>query len=294
MTAALPASIPSPTSSILWLGPLPLRAYALCILAGIAAAIWIGDRRLRDRGGEAGVVLDVAMWAVPFGIVGGRIYHVITTPQPYFGEGGHPIDALKIWEGGLGIWGAVALGAVGAWIGCRQLRVSFLTFADAVVPGILVAQAIGRWGNWFNNEIYGPATDLPWGLEIHRWDGATGRAAVDAAGDPVVLGTFHPTFLYESLFLLALAILLLVVDRRRRLAPGQVLGLYVAGYPVGRIIIEMMRTDAANTILGLRVNIWTSIVVFVLGVVIYVVCGRRDDRGSETKVSDSEKSTLTR
>ena len=289
-----PAALPSPTVGVLELGPLTIHAYALCILAGIAAAIWIGDRRLRDRGGEPGVVLDVAMWAVPFGIVGGRIYHVITTPQPYFGEGGHPIDALKIWEGGLGIWGAVALGAVGAWIGCRQLRVSFLTFADAVVPGILVAQAIGRWGNWFNNEIYGPATDLPWGLEIHRWDGATGRAAVDAAGDPVVLGTFHPTFLYESLFLLVLAVALLVLDRRLRLAPGQVMALYIAGYPVGRFFIELLRTDAANTILGLRVNIWTSLAVFVLGVVLYIVLGRRARSGEETNISDSEKSPLSR
>lgn len=290
----IPAALPSPTVGVIELGPLTLHAYALCILAGIAAAIWIGDRRMRDRGGEPGLVLDVAMWAVPFGIVGGRLYHVITTPQPYFGDGGHPVDALKIWQGGLGIWGAIALGALGAWLGLRKEGVGFLTFADAVAPGVLVAQAIGRWGNWFNNEIHGEETDLPWALEIHRWDSSAGRAVVDAAGEPVVLGTFHPTFLYESLFLLALAILLLVVDRRRRLAPGQVLGLYVAGYPVGRIIIEMMRTDAANTILGLRVNIWTSIVVFVLGVVIYVVCGRRDDRGSETKVSDSETSTLTR
>lgn len=290
----IPATLPSPTVGVIELGPLTLHAYALCILAGIAAAIWIGDRRTRDRGGEPGLVLDVAMWAVPFGIVGGRLYHVITTPQPYFGDGGHPVDALKIWQGGLGIWGAIALGALGAWLGLRKEGVGFLTFADAVAPGVLVAQAIGRWGNWFNNEIHGEETDLPWALEIHRWDSSAGRAVVDAAGEPVVLGTFHPTFLYESLFLLALAILLLVVDRRRRLAPGQVLGLYVAGYPVGRIIIEMMRTDAANTILGLRVNIWTSIVVFVLGVVIYVVCGRRDDPGSETKVSDSEKSSLTR
>ncbi|WP_434967606.1 prolipoprotein diacylglyceryl transferase [Janibacter indicus] len=289
-----PAALPSPTVGVLELGPLTIHAYALCILAGIAAAIWIGDRRLRDRGGEAGVVLDVAMWAVPFGIVGGRIYHVITTPQPYFGEGGHPIDALKIWEGGLGIWGAVALGAVGAWIGCRQLRVSFLTFADAVVPGILVAQAIGRWGNWFNNEIYGPATDLPWGLEIHRWDGATGRAAVDAAGDPVVLGTFHPTFLYESLFLLVLAVALLVLDRRLRLAPGQVMALYIAGYPVGRFFIELLRTDAANTILGLRVNIWTSLAVFVLGVVLYIVLGRRARSGEEKNISESETVPLSR
>lgn len=290
----IPAALPSPTVGVLELGPLTIHAYALCILAGIAVAIWMGDRRMRDRGGEPGVVLDIAMWAVPFGIVGGRIYHVITTPQPYFGEGGSPIDALKIWQGGLGIWGAVALGALGTWIGTRKEGLSFREFADAVFPGVLIAQAIGRWGNWFNNEIYGEKTDLPWALEIHRWDSSAGRAVVDASGDPVVLGTFHPTFLYEALFLLVLAILLLVLDRRLRLAPGQIMGLYIAGYPVGRVVIEMMRTDAANTILGLRVNIWTCIFVFVLGVVIYVVCGRRTASADVTKVSDAEKSTLSR
>lgn len=273
-----PAVLPSPTVGVLELGPLTIHAYALCILAGIFLAVWIGDRRLRDRGAEPGVMLDIAMWAVPFGIVGGRLYHVITTPQPYFGAGGHPIDALKIWQGGLGIWGAVALGAVGAWIGARQAGLRFLDVADSAAPGVLVAQALGRWGNWFNNEIYGEPTDRPWGLRIHEWDPSRGRAVLDASGDPVVLGTFQPTFLYESFFLLLLAILLLVLERRTRLAPGQFLGLYVAGYPVGRIVIEMMRTDAANTILGLRVNIWTSIGVFLLGVAIVVWSRRRARR----------------
>ena len=289
-----PSALPSPTSAVIELGPLTIHAYALCILAGIGAPIWVADRRLRDRGGEPGTALDVAMWAVPFGIVGGRLYHVISTPQPYFGEGGDPVAALKIWEGGLGIWGAIALGALGAWLGLRSTGIRFLDFADAAAPGILVAQAIGRWGNWFNNEIYGEETDLPWGLEIHRWDTAAGGAAMDASGDPVVLGTFHPTFLYESLFLLGLAILLLVIDRRARLAPGQVLGLYVAGYPMGRIIIETMRTDEANLILGLRVNIWTSILVFALGVAIYVVSARRGSRPAASRVLPSEKKSLTR
>jgi len=290
----LPGALPSPTQAVIELGPLTIHAYALCILAGIGAAIWIADRRLRDRGGEPGTALDVAIWAVPFGIVGGRLYHVITTPQPYFGADGTPIDALKIWEGGLGIWGAIAVGAVGAWLGLRSTGIRFLDFADAAAPGILVAQAIGRWGNWFNNEIHGEATDLPWGLEIHRWDVATGRAAVDAAGDPIVLGTFHPTFLYESLFLLVLAVLILVVDRRARLAPGQVLGLYVAGYPLGRIIIETMRTDAANTLLGLRVNIWTSVIVFALGIAIYGFCGPRRAGARRPRAPHPEKSALNR
>ena len=289
-----PGALPSPTTAALEVGPLMIHAYALCILVGIAVATWIADRRLRDRGAEPGTALDVAMWAVPFGIVGGRIYHVITTPQPYFGENGSPVDALKIWQGGLGIWGAVALGAVGAWIGLRSTGIRFADFADAAAPGILVAQAIGRWGNWFNNEIYGEATDLPWGLEIHRWDAAAGKAALDGAGEPIVTGTFHPTFLYESLFLLGLAILLLVLDRGGRFAPGQVAGLYIAGYPVGRIIIETMRSDEANLILGLRVNIWTSILVFALGAAVYVACGRAARRRDVRFVSASEKAVPTR
>ncbi|MGE9807711.1 MULTISPECIES: prolipoprotein diacylglyceryl transferase [unclassified Janibacter] len=278
MSAALPASIPSPTVGAIHLGPLTIHAYALCILAGIFVAVWVTQRRLTDRGGPETAALDVATWGVPFGIVGGRIYHVITSPQAYFGEGGHPIDALKIWEGGMGIWGAVALGALGVWIGARQAGVSFLDVCDSAVPGVALAQAIGRWGNWFNNEIYGRETDLPWGLVIHDWDMGTGRAVRDAAGDPVVLGTFHPMFLYESIFCLVLAIFLLRLDSRRVLAKGQVMAAYIAGYPVGRIVFENMRTDAANTILGLRVNVWVSVAVFLLGVGLWIWAGRRQRR----------------
>ena len=276
----LPGALPSPTTAALEIGPLTIHAYAMCILAGIAVAIWMGDRRLQDRGAQEGIVLDVAMWAVPFGIVGGRLYHVITTPQPYFGENGNPLDALKIWQGGLGIWGAVALGAVGAWLGLRSTDVRFLDFTDAVAPGVLVAQGIGRWGNWFNNEIYGEPTDLPWGVTIHQFDAGAGRAVVDAAGQPIVLGTYHPTFLYEALFLFVLAIVLLAVDRRVVLARGQVLALYVMGYPAGRFFIELMRTDAANTILGLRVNLWVSVIVFTFGVVLFLIFGRKQRANS--------------
>lgn len=286
--------IPSPTVGAWHIGPFAVRGYALCILLGIVVAVWMTQRRLQARGGRPGVALDIAAWAVPFGIVGGRIYHVITSPQAYFGENGEPIDAVKIWHGGMGIWGAVALGALGAWIGARRHGVRFLDFGDAAVPGIAVAQAIGRWGNWFNNEIHGGATDLPWGLEIHRWDAAAGRAVLDAAGEPIVLGTFHPTFLYEALFLLVLAIGLLVLDRRRSLAPGQLMGAYIAGYPVGRILIEMMRTDPANTLLGLRVNIWTSLLVFILGVTVWAVCGRRGATPRPALVSHGEKSSSGR
>jgi prolipoprotein diacylglyceryl transferase len=276
------AYLPSPTVGVVHLGPFPLRMYAVCILAGIVLAVWLAGRRLDARGYEHGKVVDIAGWAVLFGILGGRIYHVVTTPDPYWGEGGQPLDALKIWNGGLGIWGAISLGALGAWIGCRRHDVSFLDFADAAVPGIAFAQAIGRWGNWFNNELHGGPTTLPWGLRVYEWDQGAGRAVVDASGDPIVAGVFHPTFLYEFLFLLALGAALLVVDRRRSLAPGQLLGLYVAGYPVGRIVIEMMRTDEAELILGQRLNVWTSLLVFLLGVWVYWYTGRRARRREET------------
>ena len=275
MTLLLPLTIPSPTVGVFHLGPIPLRMYALSILAGIVLATWLTGRRLVARGYEADQAVDVAAWAVLFGIVGGRLYHVITTPGPYWGADGRPLDALKVWQGGLGIWGAVALGALGVWIGCRRHGISFLAFADAAVPGVALAQAVGRLGNWFNNELYGGPTDLPWGLTIHEWDSSAGRAVVDAAGDPVVKGVFHPTFLYELLFLLVLAALLLAVDRRRRLAPGQLFGLYVAGYPVGRIVVEKMRTDEAELILGQRLNVWTSVLVFALGLWIIWFTGRR-------------------
>jgi len=274
------ASLPSPTVGVWHLGPFPLRMYAVCILLGIVVAVWLTGRRLVDRGYEAGQALDVAAYAVPFGIVGGRIYHVITTPDPYWGEGGNPVDALKIWEGGLGIWGAIALGAFGIWVGCRQVGIRFLPFLDAAVPGVALAQAIGRVGNWFNNELYGGPTTLPWGLTIHQWDQGAGRAVEDASGNPVVLGVFHPTFLYEMIWLVILAVALLVIDKRRALAPGKLAGLYVAGYPVGRIVIEFMRTDKAELILGVRLNVWTSIIVFALGLWIYWFTGRRAERNA--------------
>jgi len=275
MLTPLPLEIPSPTTGVWNLGPLPIRAYAMCILAGIVVAIWITQRRLATRGGTPGQVLDISAWAVPFGIVGGRIYHLITSPQAYFGEGGNPWNGFKVWEGGLGIWGAIALGALGAYIGCRRAGVRFLDFVDSAAPGILVAQALGRFGNYFNNEIHGAPTDLPWGLRIYEWDPLAGHAVVDADGNPVVLGVFHPTFLYEAIFCVLLAGLLVWLDRRYDFRRGQIFALYIAGYPVGRGVIEFMRTDDANHILGLRVNSWVSILVFVLGVGLFIWYGRR-------------------
>nr|WP_246308950.1 prolipoprotein diacylglyceryl transferase [Kineosphaera limosa] len=280
--------IPSPTQGVWFIGPLPLRAYALCILAGIVVAVWWTQKRLEARGGQPGQVLDVAMWAVPFGIVGARLYHVISSYQPYFGPEGRPLDALKIWEGGLGIWGGVALGAVGMWIGCRRHAVRFADLADAIAPPLLVAQAIGRFGNYFNNELYGAPTDLPWGLQIHAWNHALGRAVVDADGNPVVLGTFHPTFLYEALWCVLAAAFLVWLERRVKLPRGGLAACYLMAYTLGRVVIENVRIDEANHILGLRVNVWTSIAVFALGALLLLRLRRtqRNEQRSEDQRED--------
>ncbi|WP_206074609.1 prolipoprotein diacylglyceryl transferase [Antribacter gilvus] len=275
--AALPASIPSPSQHTWYLGIFPLRAYALAILLGIIAAILITRRRWVARGGDADDVLDVAFWAVPFGIVGGRIYHVLSSPDAYFGEnfsgGGEPIRALYIWEGGLGIWGAVALGAVGGWIGCRRLGIKFSSYADALAPGLLVAQAIGRLGNWFNQELFGAPTTLPWGLEISP--GVLEQLAVDT-GQAYPEGTlFHPTFLYELVWNLAMAGVLIYLDRRFRLGHGRVFWAYVLVYTLGRVWIEMLRIDTAEHILGLRLNVWTSILLGLAAVVVSVILARK-------------------
>jgi prolipoprotein diacylglyceryl transferase len=270
----LAAAIPSPPQHTWYLGPFPLRAYALAILAGIVVALWLTRRRWVERGGEADDVLEIAFWAVPFGIVGGRLYHVFSTPDPYWGAGGDPVRALYVWEGGLGIWGAVALGAVGAYIGCRRQKVSFPAFADALAPGLLLAQAVGRLGNWFNQELFGAPTTLPWGLRVDD-----GVAA--AAGYPP--GTlFHPTFLYEMVWNIGAALLLIYLDRRFRLGHGRVFWLYVLVYTLGRVWIEMLRIDEAELVLGLRLNVWTSIVVGLGALVAFVVVGRRHPGREET------------
>lgn len=288
----LPLAIPSPDQAVWMLGPFPIRAYAFCILLGIVAAVVITSRRFIARGGTGEEIYDIAPWAIAFGIIGGRIYHVISSPRPYFGENGNFVDAFKIWEGGLGIWGAIALGAVGAYIGARRHGHSFGDLADALAPGLLVAQAMGRWGNWFNNELYGGASDAPWALTIHEWDAGAGRAVVDAAGDPVVLGTFQPTFLYESLWCIVVAIGLVLLDRRVRLARGQVFSLYMMGYTAGRLVIELLRTDPAEIIFGQRINVWVSIGVFLIGLALFLWQGRRGDYPQRGYRSSEDPSTV--
>ncbi|MGW2848148.1 prolipoprotein diacylglyceryl transferase [Streptomyces sp. NPDC001108] len=255
------AYIPSPSTGVIDLGPIPLRGYAFCIIIGVFVAVWFGNKRWVARGGRAGTVADIAVWAVPFGLVGGRLYHVITDYQLYFSEGRNWVDAFKIWQGGLGIWGAIALGAVGAWIGCRRRGIPLPAWADALAPGIALAQACGRWGNWFNQELYGKPTDLPWALKISE-------------GPNRLAGTYHPTFLYESLWCVGVALLVIWADRRFKLGHGRAFALYVAAYCAGRGWIEYMRVDEAHHVLGLRLNVWTALIVFVLAVVYIVVSAK--------------------
>ncbi|GHE13000.1 prolipoprotein diacylglyceryl transferase [Klenkia taihuensis] len=281
MTADLLASIPSPAQGVWHLGPFPLRAYALCIIAGIVLAAWIAEKRFVARGGAPGDVLDIAVWAVPFGIVGGRLYHVVTTPEPYWGADGDPVRALYIWEGGLGIWGAVALGGVGAWIACRRRGIPLPVFADALAPGLLVAQAVGRLGNWFNQELFGRPTDLPWGLEIAPRFRPAGFEQ---------FATFQPTFLYELLWNLAAAAVVVWADRRFQLSHGRAFALYVALYCLGRGWIEMLRIDTAEQFLGLRLNVFTAVVVG-LAAVAYLVLQRGRPREHLTRGAGAAAST---
>ncbi|MET9020162.1 prolipoprotein diacylglyceryl transferase [Actinopolymorpha sp. NPDC004070] len=256
------ASIPSPSQGVWHLGPLPLRAYAICIILGVVVAVWLGNRRWIERGGRPGTVADVAVWAVPFGLVGARLYHVITDYQLYFGPGREPMRAFAVWEGGLGIWGGVAFGALGAWIACRRRGIPLPALADALAPGIVLAQAIGRWGNWFNQELFGAPTTAWWGLRI------------DPAHRPIgyeQYATFQPTFLFESIWDVGTALLVIWADRRFRLGHGRAFALYVMCYTLGRGWIEYLRVDPVNHILGLRLNVWTSVLVFLLAMLYFIL-----------------------
>ena len=251
-------SIPSPGANIWYIGAFPLRAYALCIIAGIIAALIIATRRWQARGGTADSMELMVVVGVPFGIVGARLYHVITDYQLYFGPGRQPLNALKIWEGGLGVWGAIAFGILGGYLVARRRRIAFPAVLDAIAPAILVAQAIGRLGNWFNQELFGRPTTLPWGLEI---------AAPYRPAGYTQFATFHPTFLYEMLWNLAAAVLLVWLDRRFRLGHGKVFALYVMLYCAGRFWIEALRIDTVNEIGGFRLNNYTALIGFIVALV---------------------------
>jgi prolipoprotein diacylglyceryl transferase len=270
------SSIPSPTVSSFTLGPVTVHYYALFILAGIIIATIITAGRMKVRGMEAGAAIDIAIWAVPFGIIGGRLFHVFTHANDYFGEGKDWLSMFKLWEGGLAIYGALIFGILGAYIGSQvdikigkrviipSAGIRFLSFADALVPGLLAAQALGRWGNYFNIELFGEPTDLPWGLEVpaYKSDWIVGLP-------PGTL--FHPTFLYESLWSLLGVAVLLLLEQRLNLRWGRMFGLYLIWYSTGRFFIEGMRLDPSDVILGLRTNQWSAILGFLvgLGIIVY-------------------------
>jgi prolipoprotein diacylglyceryl transferase len=254
--------------------------YAIFILIGIFVAVWLTTKRWVERGGEREVVGDIAIWAIPFGIVGGRIYHVVSSPDAYFGEGGSLVQALRIWDGGLGIWGAIALGTLGAYIGARRAKVSFVTFLDAAAPAVLLAQAIGRLGNWFNHELFGAPTTLPWGLRI---DPNGPFFPPDLPADTL----FHPTFLYEMVWNVAGAFLIIYLDRRLKLWGGRVFWLYVIVYTSGRLWIENLRIDNAEIVGGLRINVWVSLVVLIGAIVMFVWLGAKQRRAGETPVRET-------
>ncbi len=271
--------IPSPSQGVWQVGPVPLRAYAFCIIVGALLAIWIGEKRLVAKGGRPGFIGDLAMWAIPLGIVGARLYHVVTDAQLYFGAGRDPVGVFRIWEGGLGIWGAITGGALGGWIACRRANVRFADAAGAVAPGLLVAQAVGRLGNYFNQELFGRPTTLPWALEI---DPAYRPAGYER------FSTFHPTFLYELIWnLAAAAVLVWVLDRRFRLSGSQLFAAYVMLYTSGRVWIELLRIDTVNHIGPFRLNVWTSIVVFTLAAV-YFARSRHHSDSVESRSSGGD------
>ena len=270
----MPLSIPSPEWSFFDLGPFRIHAYALCILAGIIAATIMTSHRLTKRGGEPGVVLDIILWAVPLGIVGARIYHVLTHPADYFYEGADLLRTLYIWQGGSAIFGSLIGGGIGAYIGCRLSGIRFTSFLDAVAPGLLLAQAMGRLGNWFNNELFGLPTTLPWGLEI------------DPTNRPIPLGLppgtlFHPTFLYEMIWNLAGVAVILLLERRINLHWGKAFGVYLIWYGVGRTIFESIRIDPSEIFLGVRTNVWAAFAAILLGLVIILVQSPPPHRGAD-------------
>ncbi|GAA1866255.1 hypothetical protein GCM10009751_25520 [Myceligenerans crystallogenes] len=274
-------SIPSPPLewNAIPLGPLNLHIYALWLLAGIGVAAWLTQRRLTRRGAPPEVVLDIVLWAVPLGIVGARIYHVLTHTSDYFGND-DVWDVVRIWDGGNAIFGGLIGGALGVWIACRIAGLRFWSFADALAPAMLIAQAIGRGGNWWNHELFGGPTTLPWGLEIDP------NAAMYKAmyPDGLAEGTlFHPLFLYEALWNLAGAALLLALDKRFHLRWGRLFGLYLVWYGAGRVWLELLRIDpTSDTVAGLPANSAASIVVVLLGIALFVLRGRRHPEPEES------------
>ena len=253
-----------------WSLPLDFRihAYAICILLGIVAAVVVTNRRLNARGVERWIIIDIAIWAVPFGIVGGRLFHVFTHVSDYFGPGRDPLSFLYIWEGGLAIFGALILGSVGAYFGCRQVGLRFTAFLDAVAPAMLLAQAFGRLGNYFNHELFGMPTSLPWGLQIESSNAAYPTGLPEGT-------LFHPTFLYEIIWNVIGFAVIMLIDRKFQLQWGRVLALYLIWYGIGRSVLESIRVDTSETFFGIRTNVWASFAAIIIGLVIFYVQSKR-------------------
>ncbi|TDN44736.1 prolipoprotein diacylglyceryl transferase [Curtobacterium flaccumfaciens] len=253
-----------------WSLPLDFRihAYAICILLGIVAAVVLANRRLNARGVERWIIIDIAIWAVPAGIIGGRLFHVFTHVSDYFGPGRDPLSFLYIWEGGLAIFGALILGSVGAWIGCRQVGLRFSAFIDAVAPGVLLAQAFGRLGNYFNHELFGMPTSLPWGLQIESSNAAYPKGLPEGT-------LFHPTFLYEIIWNVVGVVVILLLDRKFQLQWGRVMALYLVWYGTGRSVLESIRVDTSETFFGIRTNVWVAFAAILLGIIIFLVQTKR-------------------
>lgn len=270
------ASIPSPPISFFMVGPVKIHFYALCILTGMILAIWLADRRLVSRGATSGLALDIALWTIPIAVVGARIFHVLTHSGDYFYPGADLTAVFRIWEGGIAIYGGLIGGAIGAWIGSNRAGIKFWSFADAVAPGILLAQAIGRWGNYFNQELFGFETTLPWGLEI---DPDNPAFPPGLPADTL----FHPTFLYESIWSLIGVAILLSLDKRLNLRWGTMFGAYLIYYSLGRLITENLRIDPSDIILGLRTNVWSAILGVLVGALI-IYWQKRQHPGPEASV----------
>lgn len=286
------ANIPSPPQGVWYLGPIPIRAYALCIITGIIVAMAISLRRYKARGGDPETVWDAAIVAIPAGIIGGRLYHVITDHQKYFGEGKNPWQALNITAGGLGIIGAVTLGALAVWVMLRRKHLPMAPFVDAVAPTVILAQGIGRLGNYFNQELYGAETDVPWALDIYyRVNEAGQYAPLTGRSTGEVIASVHPTFLYELIWNVAVFFVLIWADKRFRLGHGRVFWLYVAGYTLGRFFIEFMRRDEANLILGLRVNTWVSAILFIVAVIFFLTRPKGRETPAEVDPEFTSSST---
>jgi prolipoprotein diacylglyceryl transferase len=258
--------IPSPPSSGLNLGPVHLHFYGLIIAVAVLVAAWVAQRRWRQLGGYAGSIVPIAFWAVIVGLVGARAYSLATSWQQ--DTGGRVVQAFEVWQGGLGIWGGVAGGVLGGWLVARRMGLPLKPLMDTVAPCLAVAQAIGRWGNYFNQELFGLPTKLPWAVRITNQNElanifpAKYRPPLDAAGQ-YLPGTFQPTFLYECIWDLATFGLLLLIERRARLRRGYLFAAYAALYTFGRFFTEYLRIDPAHRFWGLRLNDWTSVIVFV-------------------------------